>query len=220
MRWEQGIGWSYSIRWDDATKSAGKRDAVRPYRSPSTRLLRTGEEKQRERWTKLLPPPIVEDGSTANMQHTRLHRPVSLPWKQGVSHRNMSQHHMSRWTEISVMSFSTVSVTHTITPMQHTCTNASLTGQGAKRERTSLIWTEVWQRQDQKLIFAAGIVALHCKARHMRDNSSHRFDKRKVRQVSHLGRCSWWWQQQPWCEVLAGWSDIQTWWCCGFLPTF
>lgn len=184
MRWEPDIGRSYSAWWDDATKSAGKRNGVRPYRSPSTRLLRTGEEKQHEKWTNaFIPSPSTRggDGSTANMQHTHLHRPVSLSWQHRVSYRELpgpfrprSQHHV--WTETSAMSFSTVSVskllmqshthTHTHTkPMQHTCTTASLTGQGAKRERRSSIWTVFLQTQQQKLRSGAGTVALRCEVK-------------------------------------------------------
>lgn len=49
VRWEQGIGWNYSKWWDETTKMAGRRVGLRPYRSPSTRLLRTREEKQSEK---------------------------------------------------------------------------------------------------------------------------------------------------------------------------
>lgn len=48
MRWDQGIGWNYSTRWDENTGLAGSQDGLRPYRSPSTRFLRTREEKQNE----------------------------------------------------------------------------------------------------------------------------------------------------------------------------
>lgn len=87
-------------------------------------LASCGLERKNAVWktkktTKLCFPlrlPRVE-GSTANMQHTHLHRPVSLSWKHRVRHGDLRgpfgpvpPRHMSAWTETSAVSLSTVSV--------------------------------------------------------------------------------------------------------------
>lgn len=68
VRWEQGTGCNYSTRWDETIKVCA---GLLPYRSRSTRLLRTGEEKQHERQMKAYNNfQFYTAEHTANMLHS------------------------------------------------------------------------------------------------------------------------------------------------------
>lgn len=99
VRWEQGIGWNYSTWWDETTRTTGRCVGLRPYRSPSTRLLRTREERQNEKELKayILPQnKLIDRVKEYKNEQLRacytavnLNRPVSLSWKHWVSHHEL-----------------------------------------------------------------------------------------------------------------------------------